>query len=45
MSFLEMHRDVLAGGGNAATYEQGFNVLRTIDLIETGTTIFGGENI
>jgi len=45
MSFLEMHRDVLAGGGNAATYEQGFDVLRTIDLIETGTTIFGGENI
>ena len=45
VSFLEMHRDVLGGGGNAATYEEGIDVLRTIDLIETGTTTFGSENI
>ena len=45
VSFLDMHRDVLGGGGSAATYEQGLDVLRTIDLIEADTTVFGSKNI
>jgi len=45
VSFLDMHRDVLSGGGSAATFKQGLEVLRTIDLIEADTTIFESQNV
>lgn len=45
LSFLEMHQDVLSSGGTAATFHQGFDVLRTIEMIEANSNIFGSQNV